>query len=52
MKILHYDRIDVSEGIMVVRQVHKKSVLFATNGIFQMKGLSFNQMSSMGVTIY
>ena len=38
--------------LMLIRQVHQKSVLFATIGIFQVKGLSFNQMSAMCVMMY
>ena len=32
--MLHYDRIDVSEGIGVNKKVHQKSVMFVTIGIF------------------
>ena len=39
--MLHNDRIDVSEGI----DVNKTSVIFATVGIFYIKGLSFNGIS-------
>ena len=31
--------------LMLIRHVHLKSVLFATNGIFCIKDLSFNQLS-------
>ena len=33
MKMLYYDRTDVSEGIDVNKQVHRKSVMFVTIGI-------------------
>ena len=33
MKMLYYDRTDVSEGIDVNKQVHQKSVMFVTIGI-------------------
>ena len=33
-KMINYDRIYVSEGIYVIRQAHKKSVIFVTVGIF------------------
>ena len=29
----YYDRIDVSEGLMLIRQANQKSVIFATIGI-------------------
>ena len=47
--MLYYDRIDVSE---VIRQANQKSAIFATIGIFWIKGLSFNQMSTMDALIY
>ena len=31
--MLYYDRIDVSEGIDVIRQVNQKSAIFATISI-------------------
>ena len=33
-------------------QVHQKSVIFVTTGIFEMKGLSFNHMYAIDVMIY
>ena len=35
--------------IMLIRQVHEKSVIFGTICIFWTKFLSFNQMCAMGV---
>ena len=32
--MLEYDRIDISEGIDVVKQMHQKSVIFAITDIF------------------
>ena len=31
--MLYYDRIDVSEEIVVIKQVHQKSVMIVTVGI-------------------
>ena len=31
--MLYYDRIDVSQGIDVIKEVHQKSVIFVTIGI-------------------
>ena len=34
---------------MLKRQMYQHNALFAIIGVFQIKGLSFNQMSAMGV---
>ena len=34
MKMLYYDRINVSERIMLIKQVNQKSAIFVTIGIF------------------
>ena len=31
--MLYYDRIDVSEELMLIKQVHKESVIFVAIGI-------------------
>ena len=38
--------------LILIKQVHQKGVIFVTIGIFEIKGLSFNQMSSMYVMMY
>ena len=38
--------------LMLIRQVHLKSVLFVTIGIFRTKSLGFNQPSAMGFMVY
>ena len=38
--------------LMVIKQMHQKSVIFVTTGVFQNIVLSFNQMSVSGVMIY
>ena len=50
--MLDYDRIDVSEGMDVNKEVHQKSVMFVTIGISWIIVLSFNQMSVIEVMIY
>ena len=51
--MLYYDRIDVSEWTDVnIKQVHQKSVIFATIGFSEIILLSFKQMSAIGVMIY
>ena len=39
--MLYYDRIGVSEGMMLIRQAKQKSVLFVTIGNFLNKGFKF-----------
>ena len=48
----HFDRIDVSEGIDVIKQVHQKSVIFAAIGIYEIIVLCFNQMFAIDAMIY
>ena len=31
--MIYFDRIDVSEGLMLIKQVHQKSAIFVTIGI-------------------
>ena len=38
--------------LMLIRQVHQKSVLFVAIGNFRIKGLSFNRMHAVGVMMY
>ena len=50
--MLYFSRIEISEGIDLVKQVHQKNVIFVTIGIFQIKFLSFSQMSAKDAMIY
>ena len=50
MKMLYYDRF-VKE-LMLIKQSHQKSVMFATIGISWIIVLSFNQISVTDVMIY
>ena len=38
--------------LMLIKQVHQKRVIFATIGIFQIKGLCFNRINAMGFMMY
>ena len=38
--------------LMLIRQVHLKSVLFVTIGIFRTKSLGFNQLSAMTISCH
>ena len=49
--MLEYDRVDVSEGIDVNKQVHQKNKIFATIGILKILVLSMNRIFVMIVTI-
>ena len=50
--MLYYDRIDISEGLDVIKQGHQKSGTFVTIGIFLIIILSFNQITAIDVIIY
>ena len=41
-----------SKELILTKQVHKKSVIFVTIGIFQIKVLSFNQISAVPAMMY
>ena len=46
------DRIEVFlKKLMLIRQANQKSSTFVTIGIFQTKGLNFNQISAMDAMI-
>ena len=49
---VYYNRLRFLKVLILVRQVHSSSVLFGTVGIFEIKGLSFNWISAMGVMMY
>ena len=50
--MLYYNRIDTSKKMMLIKQVHQKSAIFVTIGIFQIKGLSFKLMHAIDAMIY
>ena len=49
-----YVRIELTflKELMLTRQVNQKSAIFATIGIFKIKGLRFNRMSAMIAMMY
>ena len=49
--MLEYDRIDISEGLIVIKQVHQKNMIFATIGILKILVLSMNHKFVMVVMI-
>ena len=50
--MIYYDRTDVSKELMLIKQVHQKSVVFVTIGISYFIVLSFNQMYAIDVMAY
>ena len=49
--MLEYERIDISEGIDVNKQVDQKSVIFVTIGILKILVLNMNLIFVMDVMI-
>ena len=49
--MLYFNRNDVST-LVLIRQANQKNVMFVTIGTFDIKVLSFNQMSGMNAMIY
>ena len=52
IKMLQYDRIDISEGIDLKKQTHQKSVKFAIIGTLKMLVLNMNHIFVMVVMVY
>ena len=49
--MLEYDRIDISEELMLIKQLHEKSVIFVTIGILKILVLSMKSIFVMAVMI-
>ena len=49
-KMLEYDRIDISEGIDLIKQMHQKNVIFVFIGILKILVLGMSRTFAMGVT--
>ena len=49
--MLEYDRIDISEELMLTRQVHQKSVIFVTIGILKKLVLNMSHIFAIVVMI-
>ena len=52
VKMLYFDRINVSEGTDVNKTSKSKEYDFFSIGIFKTKGSGFNHMYATGVMIY
>ena len=49
--MVEYDRVDISEALMVIEQVHQKNVIFVTIGNLKILVLSMNHIFVMVVMI-
>ena len=49
--MLEYERIDISEGIELIKQIYQKSLVFVTNGILKILVLNMNLIVVMDVMI-
>ena len=49
--MLEYERIDISEGLMLIKQIHLKNVIFVTIGILKISVLNMNLIFVMDVMI-
>ena len=52
IKMLFLIELAFLKKFMLIKQVHQKSVIFVTTGIFQTKGLNFNHLYAIDVMIY
>ena len=50
--MLRYQKIDVSEGVNVIKQVHQKNLSFVTIGFLKMLDLNLRNMFVIHVMIY
>ena len=50
--MMQYDKTDVSEGIDVIKQVHRKNVGFVTIGFVKILDLDLKNMFVMDVMVY
>ena len=49
--MLEYERIDISEGLMLIKQIYLKNVIFVTIGILKISVLNINLILVMDVMI-
>ena len=49
--MLEYERIDISEGIELIKQIYQKSAVFVTIGILKILVLNMNLIVVMDVMI-
>ena len=49
--MLEYERVDISEGIDVVKQIYQKSLIFVITGILKILVLNINLIFVMDIII-
>ena len=49
--MLEYERIDISEGLMLIKQIYQKNVIFVIISILKIFVLSMNHIFAMVVMI-
>ena len=49
--MLEYERIDISEGMMLIKQIYQNNVIFLTIGILKILVLNLNLVFAMVVMI-
>ena len=50
--MLYYNKLMFLQEMRLIKHVHQNNVIFVTIGIFQISGLSFNQMPTKAVMAY
>ena len=50
--MLQYKRIDISEGMILIKQMHQKSVFFFIIGVSKTLIINLNQMFVINIMIY
>ena len=49
--MIEYEKIDISEGLMLIEQIYQKNVIFVTVGILKILVLNMNLIFVMDVMI-
>ena len=44
---IEYERIDISEGLILIKQIYQKNVIFVTIGILKILVLNMNHIFAM-----
>ena len=50
--MLQYEKIDVAEGIDIIKPVHQKNICFVAIGILKMLDLNLNHMFAINVMMF
>ena len=52
LQMIYFDKINVSEELMLIKQANQNGAIFVTISLFQVNALCFNQMSAIDAMIY